>query len=479
MTRTQYRKSAEEILAWFDRADFVLGKEDRDERVARALKSFSYFFKTYLPHYAQSKSPKFHADMVRILEKGRPPVAIAAPRGFAKSTVASFAYVIWSVLRNRYKFVVIVSATEDLAEDLCEFIKLEFRGNSRIIGDFGKLVKGGGNDFTAGTTRILGRGRRQAVRGFRHRQHRPDLIILDDIEKDAEALNPKIVEKSLEVITRGLMPSLAPNGKIAVVGTILRKRSVMGNLLLGDAYKHWTRKIYKAVDDGKSLWEARFPLSYLHRQKELIGSQAFNAEYQNAPSDDENAMFRESLFKEGVVDENSPKVIFIDPSVDGIKSNDYKAGILAAKCGDVYEVVDAVLVQGSDAVFFERICSLYKAHEDSLLGTYIENNSFQKYYMKDLDNYAKAKNIDLRLAGISHYMRKELRIARLLPLFESGKILFNPLLNESKDGQILKEQLLYFPSNAVHDDAPDALAAAVSACILPPYSVHRLVFIEE
>ncbi len=177
-----------------------------------------------------------------------------------------------------------MSATENLSSDLCGFIRLEFESNKRLRGDFGLALAGSGNDFTAGGTRILGRGRRQAVRGFRNRDSRPDLIILDDIEKDAEAVNPAIVEKTLDMILRGLMPSLAPEGKIAVVGTILRKRSVMGNLLLGNDFKHWTRRVFKAIenDNGeKSLWDARFPLDFLYRQREIIGTQAFNAEYQN------------------------------------------------------------------------------------------------------------------------------------------------------------------------------------------------------
>ncbi|MGL5956700.1 MAG: phage terminase large subunit, partial [Brevinema sp.] len=213
---------------------------------------------------------------------------------------------------------------------------------------------------------------------------------------------------------------------------------------------------------SKSLWETRFPLRFLQKQKNIMGISAFNSEYQNMPTDEEYSLFKESYIKEGRIEENSPKVIFIDPSVDGIKNNDFKAGILVAKDKEgIFEIVDAVLIQGSDLSFFEQIVGMYQKYHHHILGTYIENNSFQLYYMKDLDHFAKQQGVDLRLSGVKQYQKKELRISRLLPIFETNRILFNPQFINTKAGKILIEQLLYFPNSTVHDDAPDALAGAI------------------
>lgn len=463
-----YKQKISQILELFDKHTLLL-PDDKQNRIIQAKKNFWYFIETYLSHYMDYKTPKFHKEIISILEKEESPIIIGAPRGFSKSTLVSFAYIIWNIIREKYFFIIIISSTDTLAEDLCEFIQAEFLHNKNLINDFGKLLHyGTSKDFLANKTRVMGRGRKQALRGFRSREHRPDLIILDDIEKDEEALSPKIVTKTLDTITRGIIPSLKPNGKIIIIGTILRRRSVMGTLLLSkeDPWNLWTRKIYKAINykNGKkySLWSSRFPISFLKKQKLIMGISAFNAEYQNMPMDNEISLFKEDYIKEGRIDPSSPKVIYIDPSVDGIKHNDYKAAIMVAKNSeDVFEVVHAILVQGSDSLFFEQIINLYQEYSSTLIGTYIESNSFQLYYMRELDNFAKKKGIDIRLSGNKNYQKKELRITRMLPIFETNRIVFNSQVLNDPMGKILIEQLLYFPNHSVHDDGPDALAGAI------------------
>ncbi|MGL4676051.1 MAG: hypothetical protein ACRCWI_00060 [Brevinema sp.] len=472
ITPSQYKKTIPHLLELFQTKmmDFD-PKQNPLQRKQQSINDFWVFFENYLPHYIDSQSPKFHKEIIKLIETKQSPIVIGAPRGFSKSTLISFAYVLWNIIREKYKFIVIVSATDNLAKDLCDFIRIEFSDNRRIISDFGTLLPSQGEqgDFVVHNTRILARGRKQAIRGFRFRQYRPDLIILDDIEKDEEALSPKIVQKTLDIIIRGLLPSLKPNGKIIIVGTILRRRSVMGTLLLNKEapWNTWTKKIYQALVFSKSgkiksLWENRFSVQFLQKQKDIMGISAFNAEYQNIPTDEEYSLFKESYIKKGRVEESSPKIIFIDPSVDGIKNNDFKAGLLVAKDKHgIFEVIDATLIQGSDLIFFEQILAMYQKYQQSILGTYIENNSFQLYYMKDLDNYAKQQGVDLHLSGVKHYQKKELRISRLLPIFETNRILFNPEFINTKVGKILIEQLLYFPNSTIHDDAPDALAGAI------------------
>lgn len=470
LTKNEYKKSIHDIIDLFETEVQPLGNGGRKERIDKVRSSFWFFFKHYLPHYAEGRSPNFHKDIIDLLEDSEiSRVAIAAPRGFAKSTIVSFAYVIWNILREKYKFIVVVSATDNLAEDLVDFIRLEFTDNKRIIEDFGYLLHGIGEkgDATINKTRILARGRKTAVRGFRNRQHRPDLIILDDIEKDEEAMSPSVVAKTLETITRGLIPSLSPKGKFVLVGTILRTRSVAGTMLLSqdEPWNLWTRKIYRAIEpDGKgserSLWEERFSLEFLKEQLTFMGRSSFNAEYQNLPSDDDTAMFTESMIVDGKNPPNSPCVLFIDPSVDGIKKNDYKACVLLSKHDDSYCIEGAVLVQGSDKKFFEGVCDLFREKQNRILVTAIESNGFQQYFMQALNDYAKMQGLDLRMSGIKNTLKKEQRISQLIPLFETQRMVFDHEFRKSREGKILVDQLLSFPNSRVHDDAPDALAGA-------------------
>ncbi|MGL4676466.1 MAG: hypothetical protein ACRCWI_02215 [Brevinema sp.] len=469
-TQNEYKKSIPDILDLFEREILPRSAKGRADRIEQGRSSFWFFFREYLPHYAEQESPTFHKEIIDTLESESNRISICAPRGFSKSTLVSFAYVIWCVLREKYKFIVLVSSTDDLAEDLADFIRLEFTDNKRILEDFGSLLIGIGSagDFTVNKTRILARGRKQAIRGFRYRQHRPDLIILDDIEKDEDGMSPSVVAKTLETITRGLIPSLSTKGKLVLIGTILRTRSVTGTLLLSEdePWNLWTRKIYRAIEptgDGseQSLWKERFPLEFLQEQLSIMGRSAFNAEYQNMPSDEEHALFTESMIIDGTNPFHSPCVMFIDPSVDGIKKNDYKACVLVSKDEDHYNIEGAVLVQGSDNKFFEGVCDLFKKYQDRILGTYCEANGFQIYFMRDLDRFARERKLNLSLSSIKNTLKKEHRIAQLVPLFETGRMSFDRDFRKSREGKILVDQLLSFPNSKVHDDAPDALAGAV------------------
>lgn len=471
LTKQQYRKNIPLLLDLMEKETKPCGLAGREQRKRKAKEDFWYFFRHYLPHYAEQDSPAFHKEIIAMLENQEiRRMAVAAPRGFSKSTLVSFAYAVWSILFEKYYFIVLVSATDALAKDLADFIQLEFTDNQRIIEDFGHLLLGQGaeGDFTANKTRVLARGRKQAVRGFRSRQHRPDLIILDDIEKDEEALSPKTVLKTLDGIQRGLVPSLKPGGKLVFIGTILRKRSVSGTLLLSEdePWNLWTRKIYKAVEpDGNgnevSLWEERFPLEFLHEQKRTMGLSAFNAEYQNMPTDDDTALFTEAMIRDNKLEADAAMVLFIDPSVDGIKANDYKAGVLVAKNKEEFIIVDAAMVQGGDTKFFKEIHSIYSKYKNNILAVAVESNGFQAYFLRELQNYAEAEGLTLPVTAVKNSLKKEHRIARLAPLFETGKICFEPEFRRSRAGKILIEQLLYFPSSAVHDDGPDALDGAV------------------
>ncbi|SFB75302.1 hypothetical protein SAMN02745150_00619 [Brevinema andersonii] len=180
-------------------------KTSQKTHIKNTEKNFWYFFRNYLTHYAHQKSPQFHKEIINLLEEKHPYIAIAAPRGFSKSTLVSFAYVLWNAIFSKKHFILIISSTEDLATDLVQSILYEFQDNKPLKQDFCiEIKKVSQNDIIIGNTRILARGRQQSLRGFRYREHRPDLIILDDIEKDIEALSPIIFKNHWILFKEGL-----------------------------------------------------------------------------------------------------------------------------------------------------------------------------------------------------------------------------------------------------------------------------------
>jgi len=87
------------------------------------------FARVYLDHHLRLPPSRMHADLYKMLHKATQQrgqrIAVAAPRGHAKSTVVSLAYVLWSILYEHEKLIVIVSATKEQAVLLLKSIKDE------------------------------------------------------------------------------------------------------------------------------------------------------------------------------------------------------------------------------------------------------------------------------------------------------------------------------------------------------------------
>ncbi len=251
-TKAEFHRRADEILGRLSREVSAFGDVSAAAKEARRRQTLAdpfAFFTTYLPHYFSQEFAPFHYELVEMLEK-RPanshlpvasrcrgqasglavsqaptpnpsslipgtlaltPVVVAAPREFAKTTITSLGYVLHQICHHRHHFIIVASDTEDLASDLTGYLYLELLHNERLQCDFGELVRNhwAVDDFVTLTdVRLKSRGRGQRLRGLKHKQHRPDLIILDDLENDQQARSPEMVKKLLSWITAAVYPAI-------------------------------------------------------------------------------------------------------------------------------------------------------------------------------------------------------------------------------------------------------------------------------
>ncbi len=478
LSKAQFRLRAQEILG-FLRSEYDPFKDDTPElqkrRKNRALSDPFLFFRTYLPHYFNCKFAPFHYELVSLLER-RPslgdsvvvkPVAVAAPREFAKSTITAFGYVLHQICFNLRKFVVLISDTQDLASDLTGYLYLEFCYNERLKHDFGKLVRDNWavEDFTTlNDIRLLARGRGQRIRGLKHKQHRPDLVIMDDLENDSSARSPKRVQDLLRWISGTAYGAIDAHGNLFIIGTLLSKKSALATIIHSkeEPWCHWERRMYRALtDEGDSLWPAKHPLEVLEAQKEMMGTVAFNREKMNFPEDEE-AYFTQEWFKyylpEDLVDKELLTVAWFDPSLETGASADYKAIVSLGydPREQIYYVLDAYIKRVSLEQIYQTAIKLHQIYGFQVFG--VEDNLFQRLLLKEFERVALENSVTLPIKGITNYLSKESRIAGLSPLVERGRILFR---EKHSDQILLIEQLVYFPSTAFNDDGPDALQGAV------------------
>ncbi len=475
LTKSEFRKRADKILMrlslevmpfWSD------SEEKQKQRLERAARDPLYFCRTYLPHYFPHAPAPFHHELVRMLEHRTAdavtPMAVAAPREFAKTTVCSFGYVLHQICFRKRHFILIASDTEDLASDLTGYIYLELLYNERLHQDFGELVKGNKSvdDFvTLNDIRVKARGRGQRLRGLKHKQHRPDLAILDDLENDTNVRNPDIVQAILNWVQSSVYPGLDAGGTLMIIGTILRWRSALHLMLTSEEepYCNFQRRLYRALqDDGTSLWEARHPVARLKLQKQLMGTAAFNREKMNEPAPD-GGFFREEWIHyyhpDSLKDRQLIVTGFFDPSMETGATSDYKAFITVGWCPQdlVFYIMDALIQKTTLEQVMRSIYNRHQQYGYRVVG--VEDNLFQRLLLKEFDRLGKERGQILPVKGITHRIAKETRVAGLSPLLERGKIRF---IRGHSDQDVLVEQLLYFPSKTLHDDGPDALEGAVT-----------------
>ena len=194
--------------------------------------------------------------------------AIGIPRGFAKTTFVKL-LCLWYILFSHKQFILIVGASEDLAvntlSDICDLL-----GSPNIRKLFGnwqaeievdtqalKVFYFRGRNIIL---RAIGAG--TAVRGINRKNKRPDVIIMDDVQKRETSENKDLSDQLLKWILGTLMKARSNDGCTYIyVGNMYPQNCILEKL------KHntqWTSFIVGGIlADGTSLWEELRPIEEL------------------------------------------------------------------------------------------------------------------------------------------------------------------------------------------------------------------------
>lgn len=230
------------------------------------------FGQTYFPHYLNNTPALFHKEvgdlLIKMSNERRGSLALAAPRGYAKSTVVSFLYVMWSVCYCRENFILILSATAKQAQKLLASISSALENNHLLYEDFPEVfdpkekVKAKWTQdeiITPNNTMIAVRSVGQDFRGIKHGQYRPSLIILDDVDGDKNTYSAEAREKVFEWFNRtALKAKDIKRANFAAIGTLLHPDSLLSRLTGKREFPDWQKHIYKAVTEFSQrtdLWQ--------------------------------------------------------------------------------------------------------------------------------------------------------------------------------------------------------------------------------
>lgn len=426
--------------------------------LAQCYNNILLFAVSLLPAHFSKKPALFHKEIFSLLSKKSKLNCIVAPRGHSKSTTVSLAYILHQILFKQANFIIIISDTHTQAKYFLDAIKKELETNEMIKWLFGEMKGGtwGESEIeTSNNVRVIIRGADQKIRGLKFRQFRPDLIVVDDLEND-ELVSSKERRVKLEKWFFGsVLPALADNGRIVVIGTILHYDSLLNKL---SKNPHFSSLFYKAVMNGKPLWEAKYSLKDIKAIKQNYINQGlrdtFYCEYMNEPLSDDNAIFKKNYFKyykdDKVLIDSLQKFITVDLAISEKESADYTVVMVSGidALNQIY-ILEYERDRFTPIETIEHIFTLAEKWEISAIG--VESVAYQRSLIWFLQDEMKRRNKFFMIQELKADKDKERRIRGLQPRYASGQVFHKPHHTE------LEEELILFPK-APHDDLADALA---------------------
>lgn len=441
-----------------------------------------------------SQIPKFHEEMWDLCTGDAQFVAIAAPRGHAKSTSISLSYVLANVLFRNRRFVLLVSDTEAQAAMFLQQIAAELQENNDIIELFGikrdpttghvKFEKDSQTDiivsFEDGTKfRLIAKGSEQKLRGVIWDHARPDLIVCDDLENDEIVMNKERREKFKRWVYGALLPCRSQNGIFRIVGTILHMDSFLEGLMPRESDKQtvheelktysmrrasqWKSVKYKAhnQDFSQILWPERrtgdeFRLirqDYIDRGLADIYSQ----EYLNIPTDESNTFFKRNDFLTLREDDKKKKLNYYiagDFAISEKERADYTVLVIGGMDEDGILHIKNVIRDRMDGLqIVDTMLALQRVYNPMAFG--IEDTQITKSLGPFLNRAMIEQNVFINVLPLKpHRADKQTRARSIQARMRAGAVKFD----KSSDWyQTLEDELMRFPRDK-HDDQVDAIA---------------------
>ncbi len=497
-------------------------------RINRELgKNFEFFRSYYFQSPQKLPDSAFHKEFCGILhylnEARGSKLALAAPRGSGKSSVLA-EYVVYCICYKTEPFIVVLSSTSDQAAGFLDGIKHALTSNSLLMKDFPEVCEMGrrpgpprwrNNEIiTRNDIRVLALGSENQIRGRKNRDHRPGLIILDDLETDDRLQSPEQYDKLYNWFAKSVLKAGTPQTNVIFTGTIHHYHSLLAQFTSPDKNHGWKKVIWRSVmswathtelwqqweqiynkrvehegesgpaaaekyflsrrtemlEGTKVMWPEKQDYYALMVQREDDGYASFDSEMQNEPVNPKDCYFNPEEFHYWddvypseddllrAIGDHAEFYGACDPSLGRQgKRGDYSAIITIvknSKDGTLY-VLDADIERCKPDATIEHILAFHERRSYHRFG--IESNQFQEFMASELEKRGAAKSLYPPVEKITSTSDKLGRIQTLQPLVKNGTIRF------SRRHTTLLEQMKYFPKGS-YDDGPDALEMVYQLC---------------
>lgn len=470
------------------------------EILTKCASSTRMVAKTFFPErFSMPFAENVHGPIFDLIDGDSQKVAIAAPRGWGKTSIVALALMARWVLFRHTGFIVYINKSHDAASLQTENLRRELVTNREIKAFFGDFKARDVNKsefdevfskkaWVAYDTLVWPRGAGQQVRGVLYKNDRPGLIVIDDLE-DAQKIENEEIRKGwyewLYADVIKAVPRLHKNWKIVYIDTLKHEDSVLQKLLDSP---EWDSVRLEACDDNfKSTAPHFMSDADVERewQQHVAAGQTdvFFRELRNLPISTKDSAFQQQYFRyynlpperagsgedlkkldvEVQQDRNIETVVILDP----------------AKTVKIHSAESALVAVGIDlssAKLYLRDCMSAKMYPDEIydamfgmatrLGAKvigIEETGLAEFIKQPIKNEMFRRGQFFELVwlkprgGTEGEKGKPFRIRELVPYYRGGYIYHNASCTTIKK---LEQQLLMFPRSALWD-LMDALAYIV------------------
>lgn len=460
-----------------------------DFRKELTRNSFYWFFATYFSHYITCPTAKFQREIIKFLEDPLySKVAITAFRGSAKSTIATLAYPIWAMIgKPNKKYILLISQTQELSKQILTNIKQELTTNELLVRDFGSFIESAdewrSNSLvdTRFETRVSAISQSESIRGLRHKQYRPDLIIIDDVEDLESVKNKEGRDKLWDWLSGEVMPIGDMTTKMVVVGNLLHEDSLMMRLKesistgkMGGVYRAYPL-IY---DDGTISWPGKYPTfkEIDEKRKQVADDSAWFREYLLKFISDDRRIVQKAWIKhyEILPDRrlNPPRILAIgtDLAISQKNTADFTSlvPIYVTGYGDDLRIYILPYIINKRMNFtdtIKEIKKLSKVIEEDYKRpptVFVEKVAYQESLVHQLT----LEKVLAEAVGVEG-MNKQTRLEMATPYIRLQKVLFPPRGAEQLEGQIVNFGI------EKHDDLADAFTLSILKVLLSDRPTYK------
>jgi len=471
--------------------------KDRKIRTTITKESFSYFFHFYYAHYVKYATADFQKEIIHLIEiSDRDNLFMVAFRGSGKSTMVTTAYPIWAILGKQQKrFVVIFCQTQTQAKQHMMNLRRELEDNELLKKDLGPFREDsdewGSQSLVFSNTdaRITVASSEQSIRGLRHHEHRPDLIICDDVENIASTKTREGRNKTYQWLKGEVIPAGDKNTRLVIVGNLLHEDSLLMRLKseIDNDFIDGKFLYFPIIDSkGKCLWPGKYPTEQdVQTERKKTGNEiAWQREYMlNIVPDEDQVIYPEwiqyydeipaPIKIDSVYSSHIEIRIGVDPAISKSNVADYTAMVP----GLLYETKTGYQIYILPKIINKRLSFPETVDTCKVLDKSYEKDEIHPTFVIEDVAYQKALPQQLESEGILNIMTtrpgnqdKRSRLVLTANMIKNGQVLF-----PKQGAEQLIQQIIHFGVEK-HDDLADAFANLVHSLSEHRPKTYRIYF---